>query len=155
MSRGAQAFEKSDAWSSRSKCPKVLFVLAVLLPLYACASGFDLSKAEVDKTLYTSAVQADPGGGEMDSTELSDVATIRNAISSADVEEVGAQPLAWANSDTGSRGSITDVVEYKDQDALCRRFLATRERFDGVAMFSGDACMVTAGAWRMRTFEAQ
>lgn len=155
LSRGAQAFEKSDAWSSRSKCPKVLFVLAVLLPLCACASGFDLSKAEVDETLYTSSVPADPSGGGMDSAELSDVATIRNAVSSVDVEEVGAQPLAWANSDTGSRGSITDVVEYKDKDALCRRFLATRERFDGVAMFSGDACMVTAGAWRMRTFEAQ
>ena len=154
MSRGAQAFGKSDAWSSRSKCPKVLFVLAALLPLCACASGFDLSKAEVDKTLYTSAVQADPGGGGMDSTELSDVATIRNAISSADVEEVGAQPLAWANSDTGSRGSITDVVEYKDKGALCRRFQASRERFDGVAMFSGDACLVTAGAWRMRAFNA-
>jgi hypothetical protein len=153
LSRGAQAFEKSDAWSSRSKCPKVLFVLAVLLPLYACASGFDLSKAEVDETLYTSSVSADPSGGAMDSSELSDVATIRNAVSSVDIEQIGA--LAWANSDTGSRGSITDVVEYKDQDALCRRFLATRERFDGVAMFSGDACMVTAGAWRMRTFEAQ
>lgn len=155
LSRGAQAFEKSDAWSSRSKCPKALLVLAALLPLCACASGFDLSKAEVDRTLYTSAVPVDPGASAMDSTQLSDVATIRNAVSSADVEQVGAQPLAWANSDTGSRGSITDVVQYKDKGALCRRFQATRESFDGVAMFSGDACLVTAGAWRMRAFEAQ
>jgi hypothetical protein len=154
LSRGAQAFGRSDAWSSRSKCPKVLLVLTALLPLSACASGLDLGKAEVDRTLYTSSTSTD-SGSSVDSSQLSDVATIRNAVSSADVEQAAGQPIAWANSDTGSRGSITDLVEYKDKDALCRRFQATRESFDGVSMFSGDACLVTAGAWRMRAFEAQ
>ena len=154
MSRGAQAFGTGDAWSSRLKCCKALFSAVALLPLCACASGLDLSKAEVDKTFYTSAVSADSGAATMDSSQLSDVATIRNAVSSADVEQAGGQALAWANSDTGARGSITGLVEYKDKGALCRRFQATRESFDGVAMFSGDACVITAGAWRMRAFEA-
>jgi surface antigen len=124
-----------------------------ILQLSACASGFDLGKAEVDRSLYTSAIPAESGPG-MDSSQASDVATIRNAVSSADLERTGGQVLSWANSDTGSRGSITDLIEYKDRGALCRRFQATRERFDGVSMFSGDACLATAGAWRMRAFEA-
>lgn len=153
MSRWAQAFERSDAWSSRPKCLKALLVLTVMLPLSACASGIDLGKADVDRTLYTSAVQTDAGGTTMDSSQLSDVATIRNAVSSADVEQAGGQ-LAWANSDTGSRGTITSLVEYQDKGAVCRRFQTTRESFDGVTMYSGDACLATAGAWRMRAFEA-
>jgi surface antigen len=153
LSRRAQAFGKSDAWSSRPKCPKVLLVLIAVLPLSACASGFDLGKAEVDKTFYTSAVSTD-SGSSMDPTQLSDVATIRNAVSAADVEQMNGQALSWANSDTGSRGSITGLVEYRDKGALCRRFQATRESFEGVSMFSGDACLAGAGAWRMRAFEA-
>jgi hypothetical protein len=143
-----------DAWSKRSKYPKAAVLLAALLQLCACASGLDLGKAEVDKTFYTSSVPAGPSADAIDPSQLSDVATIRNAISSADVEQAGGKALAWANSDTGSRGSITDLVEYKDNGALCRRFQATRESFDGVSMFSGDACLATAGAWRMRSFEA-
>lgn len=154
MSRWAQAFGGSDAWSSRLKCLKAVLLLATLLPLSACASGIDLGKAEVDETFYTSAIQTDAGSSAMDTSQLSDIATIRNAISSADVEQAAGQPLAWANSDTGSRGSITELVEYKDKGALCRRFRATRESFDGVTMYSGDACLATAGAWRMRAFEA-
>ncbi len=153
MSRGAQAFGKSDAWSNRSKCPKGLLIVMAMLTLSACASGLDLGKAEVDRSLYTSAIPA-ASNSTINSSQASDVATIRNAVSSADLEEVGGQVLSWANSDTGSRGSITDLIEYKDKGALCRRFQATRESFDGVSMFSGDACLATAGAWRMRAFEA-
>ena len=118
-----------DAWSKRSKYPKAAVLLAALLQLSACASGLDLGKAEVDTTFYTSSVPADPSADATDPSQLSDLATIRNAISSADVEQAGGKALAWANSDTGSRGSITDLVEYKDNGALCRRFQATRESF--------------------------
>jgi hypothetical protein len=125
----------------------------IILSLSACASGLDLGKAEVDRSLYTSAIPA-ASDTTMDSSQASDIATIRNAVSSADLENAGGQVLSWANSDTGSRGSITDLVEYRDKDALCRRFQATRESFDGVSMFSGDACLASAGAWRMRALEA-
>lgn len=153
MSRRAQASGNESANVLQARFPKVVAVLVAALPLAACASGFDLGKAEVDSSLYTSAVSTDSGAAS-DPSQLSDATTIRNAVSSADIGETGGQPLAWANSVTGSRGAITDVREYQDKGSLCRRFQASRESFDGVAMYSGDACLADGGAWRMRAFEA-
>ena len=141
------------SWSRVEICPKVLFALFAVLPLCACASGHDLAKTEVDDTLHTSSVTTESVGAT-DAVRLSDVAIIRSAVSSADLEQGKGRALFWANAETGSRGSITGLVEYKDRDTLCRRFRTTRESFDGVAMFSGDTCLAPAGAWRMRAFDA-
>jgi surface antigen len=130
--------------------------LLAVLPLSACASGFDLSKAEVDRSIVTGSITTEPSktANTADTQRLSDVDTIRNAVSSADLAEANGQALSWANAETGSRGSITDLVEYKDKETLCRRFRTSRESFDGVTMYTGDACLGAAGAWRMRAFEA-
>jgi surface antigen len=122
--------------------------------LSACASGgFSLKKAEVDRTFYTSDIPAGTNG-QSDIGRLSDEATIRNAVTSADIESLGGEAIAWANSETGARGSITGLAEYRDKGALCRRFNTSLESFDGIALFKGEACMASAGAWRMQRFEA-
>ncbi|WP_292318625.1 RT0821/Lpp0805 family surface protein, partial [Mesorhizobium sp.] len=84
----------------------------------------------------------------------SDQTTIGNAVSSADIQELGGQAVPWANAGTGSRGSITELVELKDGGLTCRRFNATRESFDGVAMYQGELCIADAGGWRMQEFKA-
>ena len=120
---------------------------AVMLPLCACASGgFSLEKAEVDQTILTGDV-SESGAPIADPERLSDEATIRNAVSSADIEGLGGAPLPWANAGTGSRGAITALAEHKDKGALCRRFTTSRESFDGVALYQGEVCM--AGARRV------
>jgi hypothetical protein len=120
--------------------------------LSACgAGGFSLQKAEVDRSLYTSDVPSPRGSVDLD--RLSDEATIRNAVTSADLEMLAGQPLPWANAGTGARGEIRGIAETSENGTLCRRFSATRESFDGVAMFRGQACMVGAGAWRMQDFQ--
>lgn len=129
-------------------------VLAAVAMLAACgAGGFSLEKAEVDRSLVTSKVPTDPDGVK-DSGRLSDEMTIRNAVSSADVEGLQGQAIAWANAETGSRGSITDVVESKERGVTCRLFTASRESFDGVSLFRGEICTAGAGAWRMLAFNA-
>ena len=111
-----------------------------------------MKQAEVDRSLYTSDI---PAGAKqpLDAGRISDEATIRNAVSSADIESLGGVAVPWANSETGARGSITELAEYKDNSLLCRRFTTTRESFDGVSLFKGEACMAGAGTWRMQTFE--
>ena len=84
----------------------------------------------------------------------SDQTTIGNAVSSADIEQLGGQAVPWANAGTGSRGSITELAELKDRGQTCRRFKASRESFDGVAMFEGELCLASAGGWRMQGFKA-
>lgn len=41
------------------------------------------------------------------------------------------------------------LAEDKAGGRLCRRFTTTRESFDGVALFVGEACMAGYGAWRL------
>ncbi|PAP95893.1 MAG: hypothetical protein EOS23_29295 [Mesorhizobium sp.] len=156
MSRIAQPFD-SRQWSliasaSAQAAVKVAIVL-VALPLAACgAGGFSLEQAEVDRTILTSSTPA--AASPIDQDRASDQATIRNAVSSADIQELGGQAVPWANSDTGSRGSITELAESRDNGQLCRRFTASRESFDGVALFKGEVCLAGAGAWRMQDFKA-
>ncbi len=127
-----------------------LAVIGLSLPLAACAGGVDMSKVDIDRTTQTSSL----GGASIapDETRLSDTTTIRNAISAADVEALKGEPLAWANSDTGSRGTISSVSETNAAGALCRTFTVSRESYDGVGLYKGEACIADQGAWRMREF---
>lgn len=117
--------------------------------LAACASGVDMSKLDVD-TITTSAAGAE---NVPDQTRVSDSVTIRNAVSAIDVEEHGSGPLAWANAETGSRGTISDLSETREDGVICRRFTASRESFDGVGLYKGETCLGSQGDWLMRAFD--
>jgi surface antigen len=128
-------------------------MLAMMLPLAACGvGGFTMAQADVDRSIVTSSVQPDAPAARTETA--SDQATIRNAVSSADVEGLAGRAIPWANSDTGSRGTITGVAEYRDRGQLCRRFTTSRESFDGVAMYKGEACLASAGDWSLQDFTA-
>lgn len=151
MSRIAQAFD-SRQWGVIASASTKAAIMAVVLPLAACgAGGFSLEKAEVDRSILTSSTSASatPASSDRDS----DQTTIGNAVSSADIEQLGGQAVPWANAGTGSRGSITGLTELKDNGQTCRRFKASRESFDGVAMFEGELCLASAGGWRMQDFK--
>ena len=153
MSRAAQADQPSIFGGPGPRARSVAAVLCTCALLSACGSGgFSLEKAEVDRTFYTSNVPAPRTPVEVE--RVSDEATIRNAVTSADVETLAGAPLPWANAETGARGQVTGIVETKGKGTLCRSFSATRESFDGVGMYRGEACMVASGAWRMQSFAA-
>ena len=115
------------------------------------ASAFP--RPETDPTILTGAI-GDTPSTSTSAEQLSDEATIRNAVSSADVESLKGAPIPWANADTGARGAISNLVEDKSAGVLCRRFVTSRESFDGVALYNGQVCMVAPGAWRMERFGA-
>jgi surface antigen len=153
----AQPFDSRQwgliASASAQLAVKAAAIALIVLPLAACgAGGFSLEQAEIDRTILTSSTAA--SASPIDQDRASDEATIRNAVSSADIQELGGQAVPWANSDTGSRGSITELAESRDNGQLCRRFTASRESFDGVALFKGEVCLAGAGAWRMQDFKA-
>ena len=171
MLRIAQAFD-SRQWGVIASASAKVAIMAVALPLAACgAGGFSLEKAEVDRSILTSSTSASAAPASLDrdsdqttigkpifnfisATELSGPDGLGNAVSSADIEQLGGQAVPWANAGTGSRGSITGLAELKDNGQTCRRFKASRESFDGVAMFEGELCLASAGGWRMQDFKA-
>jgi hypothetical protein len=154
LSRAAQADQPSIFGGPGLRAVPAAALLCASLLLSACGSGgFSLEKAEVDRTFYTSNVPAPRTPVEVE--RVSDEATIRNAVTSADVETLAGAPLPWANAETGARGQVTGIVETRGKGTLCRSFSATRESFDGVGMYRGEACMVASGAWRMQSFAAR
>ncbi|MET3520712.1 MULTISPECIES: RT0821/Lpp0805 family surface protein [Mesorhizobium] len=153
MSRIMQAFDSRQRGVIASASVR-LMVAAMALPLAACgAGGFSLEKAEIDRSIVTASAPSSPAA-PASGDEDSDQTTIGNAVSSADILELGGQGVPWANAGTGSRGSITEMVELKDAGLTCRRFTASRESFDGVSLFKGQLCMAAAGGWHMQEFKA-
>ncbi|WP_378943928.1 RT0821/Lpp0805 family surface protein [Mesorhizobium sp. ANAO-SY3R2] len=150
MSRPAQAFEGSHFGI---RCLKVVLLLSLTMVTACGAGGFSLEKAEVDRSVLTSKVPDDAGSAGIDANRLSDQATIRNAVSSADLQELKGQAIPWANAETGARGSITALAESMERGVLCRKFSASRESFDGVTLFKGEICAAGAGTWQMLAFE--
>ncbi|MBX3596941.1 MAG: hypothetical protein KF874_05135 [Rhizobiaceae bacterium] len=107
-------------------------------------------KDDVDSNLVTSTVA--PAGAASDAETQSDALTVRNAVSSADLSALDSSALAWANADTGSRGAISGLTEFNEQGVVCRKFTTTRERFDGITLYQGRACMISPGIWQMTAF---
>ncbi|MER9077907.1 RT0821/Lpp0805 family surface protein [Mesorhizobium sp. M0895] len=151
MSRIAQAFD-SGQWNVIASASAKAMIVIIVLPLAACGGGFSLEQAEVDRSVLTSSTPASVT--PLDQDRASDQATIRNAVSSADVEQLAGQAVPWANADTGSRGSITELAEFRANGETCRRFTASRESFDGVVLFKGEVCLAGGSAWRMQDFKA-
>jgi hypothetical protein len=118
--------------------------------LGGCGGGFSLSKAD-DVSVTTASIA---GGQPADTQMISDQSTIRNAVSQADLSTLDQTGMAWTNDETGSRGAISSISEYADSGATCRKFVVSRESYNGVSLYDGDACLVNGRDWKMRAFKS-
>ena len=148
MGRWTQAFA---GWGRRVL---LWLSLAAAVPLAACGTaGFSLESAVPDRSAVTGSIAQGQIGPATDPATASDEDTIRNAVSSAIVDEVGADGIGWANVATGSRGAVRQISERRDGSRLCRRFTASRESFDGVHLYRGETCLGIARIWTITAFD--
>lgn len=130
------------------------FALGItVLSLSGCmAGGMDfLSETKVDRSVATGTVPQ-----EAPSTDtLSDELTVRNAVTSADIQGLEGQPLPWANASTGSAGVIETIVENNEGGQVCRQFRTTRHSYVGIAKFLGKTCLVGSGNWQLLSFQQE
>lgn len=125
-----------------------LSVCAASLALSGCMSSLDLAgSGSVDTNVSTGSV---PAGRSSDT--VSDEVTVRNAVSSADVQRVGSAPIAWANTASGSAGVINNIAESHDNGTVCRDFTTTRHSYEGIAQFEGRTCLLQTGEWHLMRF---
>lgn len=124
---------------------------ACLASLAGCAAGNVLARAETDKSLITNSIPSSIGAGGQQAA--SDEAAVRAAVSSADPSQIAPAGVPWTNPATGASGEISQLSEYRDGDASCRRFTTSRQSFDGVALYHGEACLDPVGGWYMRRFD--
>lgn len=128
--------------------------LAAALTLAGCGTkGFSIEDAVPDRALLTGSIASRQPAAMPDPVILSDEETIRNAVSSAIVESEGVDEIGWANANTGSRGAIRKLTERNEGARLCRRFTASRESFDGVHLYNGEACLSSSRNWSMTAFD--
>jgi hypothetical protein len=150
--RESQA-DRKEGLGCHERLACVVPVVALCAILAGCGGGLGLRQVEADRSILTSAVAPDAALAG-DPQAVSDQTTIRNAVSSANLEELRGQALSWANADTQSRGAIFEVREIRDNSVLCRKFRTSRESFEGVALYAGETCLGRDGAWYMRSFKA-
>lgn len=153
MSRTSQASDNQRTGKPVPASVRAVAIVALLFLAGCGMGGFSLDKAGIDRSIVTSNVPSADSGMSTDAGFAADQMTIRNAASAADLEELGGQPVLWANGDTGSRGSISDIAETRVKGELCRIFSTTRESFDGVTLYKGRICMAGPGAWRIDEFQ--
>lgn len=137
----------------------MVMTLRPLAPAFACAlvvagcgsRGVTLDDIAKDTSIITGSVS--PSAKPKDDTEISDATTIRNVVSALDLDAGAPTLLAWANAETGSRGALSDISEHSESGTRCRRFEATRESFDGIAIYQGESCLASGGIWAMTAFD--
>ncbi|RWX77211.1 hypothetical protein EPK99_16330 [Neorhizobium lilium] len=116
-----------------------------------CTSSMDLFGSDKVDRISTGAVP----GKTNSAGAVSDEATVRNAVTSADLSKVATAPVPWANTATGSAGVVSSIREDKGQGHVCRAFTTTRHSYEGIAMFSGQACLTDSGEWLLTAFDRQ
>lgn len=127
-----------------------LLALLAVAALSGCVlSGGGLEEA-ADRTAANSVASA--ADAAVAPIDQSDQNTVRNAVSAANVQGSETQPMAWANADTGASGTITGIQERRAGNMICRQFRTSRQRFDGVALYNGEACTKGQGEWTLTRF---
>lgn len=141
---------------------RVLFAAPVtaMLALGGCVVSGPSLDSVVDRETVTGSIAppppVDPALAAVPPTmtapdQISDQRMVRNAVSAADLSRAG-ETVAWANSETGASGTITAINETREGSRTCRAFTTTRQRFDGIALYSGEACTRGAGEWVLVSF---
>ena len=104
-----------------------------------------------DKKLTTNSTN---GTKNTPSDSMSDEATVRNAVSSADLTRMaGSVSIPWANTSTGSAGVISSIREENNGSYVCRSFITTRHSYRGISNYGGKACLVGSGEWQVVAFD--
>jgi surface antigen len=142
-----------DTNGLRAKSIILAIVGSSLLSLTGCvAGGMDfLSSPKVDHSVTTGTI----AHAQAPADAVSDEATVRNAVTSADLTKLKGQPVPWANASTGSAGVIDTIVENDASGQVCRQFRTSRHAYDGIANFYGKACLADGGEWQVLSFQPQ
>ncbi len=138
----------------RRRCARTSVAgLLTALVLGGCTLSGGGLEDMVDRSITTGSIEPGASGAapSIDTDRLSDGRTVRNAVSAAKLSD-SPPTVAWANAETGASGTITAIEEMREGSAICRRFTTSRQRFDGIALYDGEACSAGSGEWVLTRF---
>lgn len=135
---------------------RLLGFVTIILLLQGCiVSGFksdqELSSYKPDSSLITGSVPVSAQTTD-DPIIKSDQLAVRDKVSRLRSKSLNSE-LKWDNNLTGSEGTISAIVEKKQDGHLCRTFKTTRAAFDGVNLYHGQICELAPEIWTVTAFE--
>jgi hypothetical protein len=115
-------------------------VAGLVTCLYGCGSGMQgVLGSGIDSVLTTSSTPApqvtDPNGP-----------AILMALTQNPTPGV-----EWENAEDGARGKISSVDRKDKNGVSCLAFRSTRESFDGIHLYEGEACQTPRGIMALRS----
>ena len=127
-------------------------LLIVTLGASGCAvSGNSLPELVDNNALVTSSVASKT---KTEGIAETDAEIIKETVAAAKVSHDNA-PLAWANPQTGSSGTIVAIDKFMGKHGhRCRGFKTSVDSFMGIAFYNGEACRISAGKWVLSWFKA-
>ncbi|KAA6204453.1 MAG: hypothetical protein DU429_08035 [Candidatus Tokpelaia sp.] len=127
-----------------------LALICLILP--ACVvregGGEKLAAATVDNSLITGSIKRS-APAPVDPQSAPDNAVILAKFVTLEQQNGHRKSLAWENTATGSRGIISALGQPGKGKAAgtCRLFQTTRESFDGIGLYKGEACRYGRQPW--------
>lgn len=137
-----------------------VLILCSLILVAGCAmdgvmesamDGIGIESAVPDQSSITGSVAA-AQQPDTDNETLSDRNIIGDVIAGLRADMSANKPVFWANPATGSQGVINQLVEVQKADGLCREFKTSRQAFNGVSLYQGEACLQKGGDWLVKSF---
>jgi hypothetical protein len=120
--------------------------LLALAALAGCSGGMDIEAMAPDRSIVTGSI------AKANDPEVLDQVAIRSAVAEWPQGLPAPEAMPWVNVVTGSSGAITDLGAAAEGQGLCREFSASREAFDGVALYRGRACRGN-GPWVVQSLD--
>ena len=117
------------------------------------AASSTIRADETTPSAFAAAAQRSSLGADQppDADAVSDSRTVRNAVSVADIADPDGR-YAWSNPQSGSSGIISGLTEEREGVRICRRFTTSRQSYDGVSLYRGEACTNGEGEWALVQF---
>lgn len=119
---------------------RALAIAALATCLHGCGSGMQgVLGSGIDSVLKTGSTPApqvtDPNGPAI-------------LMALTQNPEPGVE---WENAEEGSRGKISSVDRKEENGVPCLAFQSTRESFDGIHLYEGEACQTPRGIMALRS----
>ncbi len=129
---------------------RLFFPVAVALLAGCSVSALDLKEPGIDPSVVTGSIAPAPEAPPPAGLPVGTDAMLHAMVAEMGEMLDGAPPLSWADEENGVRGVISHIYD----DGTCRRFVTTRESFDGISLYRGTACPSPEFGWQIQAFEA-
>jgi surface antigen len=142
-----------------ARLPVLTLILTFGLACSGCALSYKLDSVFGKETDHKDDATGSLAQGPFAAASMTDLAEgdlVYARAAATDVLSRGGRDASapWENPKTGARGTVTPLASAYTQDGVtCRDFLASYLRGNEQAWLQGEACLMSAGRWEVKSLK--